>query len=76
MLKFFAAIHNKLGNAGDASRSTININATTNGTFLRVSYSTKYDKGTAEETFTWRKGVTGDLTLVGYHIQSNALIVQ
>lgn len=76
LLKFLAAVHNKLGTAGSTSRAGINVNTNTNGTFVTVTYTTQYDKGTAAETFTWRKGVTGDLKLVGYDIRSNALIVQ
>jgi hypothetical protein len=76
MSKFFNAIHSKLGNAGPADRGGININSTTGGTFLTVNYTTHYERGTAAETFVWRKGIAGDLTLVRYNIQSKALIVQ
>jgi uncharacterized protein DUF3887 len=76
LFKFFTAIHKKLGNAGNASRGGINVNANTSGTFITVTYTTTYDKGAATETFTWRKGVAGDLKLVGYNIQSDALIVE
>jgi len=76
ILKFFGAIHKKLGNAGRADRGTIKINTNTNGTFIAVTYTTVYERGTATETFTWRKDVADNLKLVGYNIQSNALITQ
>ncbi len=76
LLKFFAAIHTKLGNAGTANRKVINVNTTTSGTFVTVSYETAFEKGSAIETFTWRKSITGELTLVGYNINSKALILQ
>jgi len=40
-----------------------------------VNYATKFGEGDAEEQFVWSKN--GDnLALLGYHINSNALIVK
>jgi hypothetical protein len=54
----------------------LNIRVETNpgGTFLTTQYSTTFAAGTATEMFTWVKS-GGTLKLNGYHIQSNALIL-
>jgi hypothetical protein len=74
VIKFLTAVHTKLGNAGSESLTNVRVNSTTNGTFLVVQYSTTFDRGSATETFTWRKS-NGALKLVGYNINSNALVV-
>jgi Protein of unknown function (DUF4019) len=66
---FFRSVHEKLGNAGDASRQNIMIKATPGGTYATVIYQTKFARGTASETYTWR--LDGErLLLVGYNLQS------
>lgn len=72
--KFFAAVHHKLGNARTAQRGGFNVNATTGGTFVRIEYTTTFDNGTAQETYTFKKSLTGELMLVGYNIQSKAFV--
>ncbi len=71
-----AAVHTKLGNAGQATRGGINVNTNMKGTFVTVSYETTYEHASADETFVWRKGISGELKLVGYNIQSKAFIIQ
>ena len=75
LIKFLSAVHRKLGRAGEAKRGTVNVNANTNGTFVSVDYQTQFDKGPAQENFTFKKTITGELKLLGYHIQSSALVL-
>jgi len=73
-VKFFQAIHRKLGYANKSDFVNINVNATTSGTFITVHYSTSFANGPAGETFTWiKRGNTPKL--YSYNISSNALIV-
>ena len=74
LLKVLLLIHKRLGRAGATTRGVVNANANTNGTFQSVDYETQFEKGTAKEEFTFRKSVTGDLKLLGYHVQSSALL--
>ena len=76
ILKFFADLRNKLGNAGASSRSEIELRTGTDGTFVTVSYRTTYERGIAHETFVWRKTIYGGLILVSYQVQSNAFTIQ
>ena len=69
LLKFLAGVHSKLGTSRSFIRGGIFVNASTNGTFIKVDYTTEFQKGSAVEVFTWRKATDG-LKLVGYHIES------
>ena len=74
-LAFMNAVHTKLGRVVDASRKVFFINYNTSGTQIRLTYATKFTGGDAQEEFVWAK--SGDsLVLLGYHINSNALIVK
>jgi hypothetical protein len=73
-VNFLAAVHRKLGAAQSERLSNINVNATTNGTFVITTYQTTFDRGAAVETFTWIKS-GNSLRLRGYNIQSNTLVV-
>ncbi|MGO9648894.1 MAG: DUF4019 domain-containing protein [Terriglobales bacterium] len=73
-VNLLAAVHRKLGNAGVESLTNINVNATTNGTFITAIYKTPFDRGQAIETFTWKKDARG-VRLYGYNVQSNALVL-
>jgi|ERR1051326_4122479 hypothetical protein len=75
ILKLFEAIHRKLGNTKSQTLSFWNMNATTSGFFITVTYDTSFERGSGQENFTWVK-VGNKLSLVGYHIQSNALITE
>ncbi len=69
------AVHKKLGRVGNVARKGFFVNYNTSGSQIRVNYSTKFGEGDAEEQFVWSKN--GDnLALLGYHINSNALIVK
>ena len=74
LIKFLQAVHKKLGNAVDATQASIRVDRNTHGTFITAWYNTAFTSGSATETFTWVSG-TSTLKLYGYHIQSNALIL-
>lgn len=74
LVKFLEAVHRKLGDANTATFRNINVNATTNGTFITTNYETSFARGSATETFTWVKQ-NGGLKLYGYHIQSRELVL-
>jgi len=68
------AVHKKLGQVGSAARKNFFVNYNTSGSQIRVGYTTKFGEGDAEEQFVWSKN--GDnLALLGYHINSNALVI-
>jgi hypothetical protein len=72
---FLEAVHRKLGSVKSANRKTFFMNYGTSGKFLRLTYATQYDADNATEEFVFR--VNGnDVTLVGYHINSEALITK
>src|SRR5262245_33187472 len=71
--KFFRGIHDKLGKAGNAKLQNINLNTNMQGSFATIIYDTAYERGSAVETFTWRRD-GGRLLLVGYNIQSPELV--
>jgi hypothetical protein len=74
-LALMSAVHRKLGVVQDATQMQFNVNWTTSGTRVHLNYQTKFAGGTATEAFTWKIG--GDHpSLVGYNINSNALIKQ
>jgi hypothetical protein len=73
LLRLLEAVHRKLGDAGDESQVNMNVNATTDGTFITTEYNTRFAQGQAIETFTWVKS-GGTLKLYGYNVQSKALL--
>ena len=69
------AVHKKLGHVDNAARKGFFVNYNTSGSQIRVNYATKFSEGDAEEEFLWTKN--GDkLALLGYHINSAALITK
>lgn len=69
------AIHNKLGAVLQSSRQGFFVNYNTSGSNIRLTYATKFSSGDAQEEFLWSK--SGDnFLLLGYHINSNALITK
>ena len=75
LMKFLAGVHSKLGPSHDFTRTNISVNATTNGTFIRVNYQSTFDQGNASEAFTWRR--TGsNLKLVRYDVNSRAFLTR
>ena len=69
-----SAIHRKLGKTQDATGESFNVNWSTSGTQVRMSYKTKFAGGDAEETFVWHV-VADRPVLLNYNINSNALII-
>jgi len=73
LLHFLESIHQKLGNAGADKQTNVRVNATTGGTFVTVQFTTQFDRGQADETFTWRKSGS-TLKLYQYNVNSRALL--
>ncbi len=70
----FSSISRKLGNPLDCKPGGFNINVTTSGTYLKAQCETRFSKdATAVESFTWLK-TSDQYRLLGYHINSDALI--
>ena len=74
-IALMTAIHNKLGAVQRSSRQGFFVNYNTSGSSIRLTYATKFSGGEADEVFLWSK--SGDtFRLLGYHINSNALITK
>ena len=73
--KFLSGVHSKLGSSKGFTRAGINVNVTTNGTFIKVSYQSAFEQGNAVETFVWRRKVDG-VKLVRYDINSNVFVTR
>ena len=70
----FSAINRKLGAPQDCKQESFNMNATTSGTTLRLVCQTTFSKdASAVETFVWIKS-SDQYRLLGYNIESDALI--
>lgn len=68
------AIHRKLGKVKSTKLVGWNVNNTTNGRFTALNYETSFDKGSGIENFVFR--YEGDVPkLAGYHINSNAMLI-
>jgi hypothetical protein len=72
--KLLAAIHRKLGPFKSGKLIGWNDSTTTNGHFISLNYHANYDKGDAAENFVYRIAA-GQPILAGYHINSDALIL-
>jgi len=73
LIHFPDQVHKKLGVAGTAKQSRMNVNATTGGTFVTSQFTTQFVEGEADETFVWRKS-GNNLRLYRYNVQSNAFL--
>jgi hypothetical protein len=72
--KILNAVHSKLGTFKSGKSDGWNDNVTTGGHFVTISYQASYEKGAAAENFVYR--VQGDqAVLVGYHVNSDALLL-
>jgi hypothetical protein len=74
-VSFLDAVHRKLGNTKATEKTGWNVNYQTSGSFVTLGYKTTFDGGSAEEQFVFR---LQDKTaiLVGYHVNSTALILK
>jgi len=74
-IDFMSAVHRKRGKVQSASRTRFFVNFTTSGTRVTLNYQTKFEGGDGQEQFLWH--VSGaQALLVGYHINSKALILK
>jgi hypothetical protein len=71
--QLFTAIHTKLGAYQSGKQNSWRVNYGTGGTTILVLYDSKFQKGDAQETFTYRRS-GNDTKLEGYNINSRALI--
>jgi hypothetical protein len=72
---FLSAVHRKLGDTKSADKTGWNVNYQTSGSFVTLGYKTVFAEGDAQEQFVFRlKDKTA--LLVGYHINSMALITK
>jgi hypothetical protein len=72
--QLLAAIHRKLGAFQSGKTAGWGDNATLRGHFVTINYAARYARGPAQETFVYKSD--GDhLSLVGYHVNSTALIL-
>ena len=69
------AVHRKLGNTKSSEKTGWNVNYQTSGSFVTLGYKTSFDGGDAQEQFVYRLQDKAAL-LVGYHINSTALILK
>jgi hypothetical protein len=69
------AVHRKLGRFRSGSQTGFNDNVSGAGHMLTVAYQAQYEKGAASEQFVFRID-GGRALLAGYHINSDALILQ
>jgi opacity protein-like surface antigen len=70
-----AAIHRKLGNTKASDKTGWTVNYQTSGSFVTLGYKTTFDGGSAQEQFVFRLQDKAAV-LVGYHINSTALILK
>jgi len=73
-VKFVSAVHRKLGGFQSGKTSGWNDTVATGGHFVTLNFSATYEKGGADENFVFHIQ-DGKAILVGYHINSTALIV-
>lgn len=70
------AVHQKLGRVQRSQRRNYQVNwSTTQGTVVTLIYDTAFDGGNSTEQFAWRIRANQP-ALIGYHINSNALITK
>lgn len=71
---FLAAVHRKLGLFRSGKSIGWNDNVNTGGHYITINYQATYQRGPAAENFVYRID-DGKATLVGYHVNSDALII-
>jgi hypothetical protein len=72
-VELFNGVRRKLGKFVSGKQSGWKVNYGTAGTIVVLQYDSKFEKGDAQETFTYRR--SGDRAeLIGYNINSRALI--
>jgi hypothetical protein len=71
---FLGAVHRKLGTFKSGKSVGWNDNVNGNGHFISINYQATYEHGPAAESFVYRID-NGKATLVGYHVNADALIL-
>lgn len=71
---FLAAVHRKLGLFKSGKSLGWNENINGNGHFVTINYQATYERGVAAENFVYRID-NGKAVLAGYHVNSDALIL-
>jgi outer membrane phospholipase A len=74
LVALLSAVHRKLGTTRQAVRQGWNEQYNGNGHTLTLGYDTAYERGKAAETFVFQVA-DKDVSLAGYHINSDALIL-
>jgi hypothetical protein len=72
---FLDAVHRRFGNTKSSSRKGWNVNDTSSGAFITLSYETTFAEGKASEQFVYRLSTT-DALLAGYHVGPEATHAQ
>jgi hypothetical protein len=72
---FLDAVHRKLGNTKASDKTGWRVNYQTSGSFVTLGYKTTFDGGSAQEQFVFRLQDKAAV-LVGYHINSTALVLR
>lgn len=70
------AVHRKLGIHRAGRQEGWSVNATTGGTFTRLTYASTYDRGPATETFVYLTTQGARPVLNGYNINSMAMMIE
>jgi Protein of unknown function (DUF4019) len=70
-----SAVHKKLGVVKQSDEAAWRVNTTTHGTFVTLSYRTKFSEADATESFTWRVEAK-ERKLVSYNVSSSALVLK
>ena len=68
-------VQRKLGKVKEARQVGWNANATTGGTFVTLTYETRFEHGSGVEQFVYRKGEDGKVALTGHDIQSQDMML-
>lgn len=72
-VKLLSVVHGKLGQVTKSENQTWQVNYNTSGSFVTLVYNTTFTNGSGTEQFVYKIS-NGQALLVGYHINSNALI--
>ena len=72
---FLGAVHRKLGKTRQSAKTGWNVNYQTSGSYVTLTYKTNFEGGDAQEQFVY---LLQDKTvvLIGYHVNSTALILK
>jgi hypothetical protein len=74
LVALLSAVHRKLGATKQAVRQGWNEQVNGDGHTLTLGYDTLYERGKAAETFVFQVS-DKDVSLAGYHINSDALVL-